>query len=402
MRTLVDLPEINPMDPAFAATRLASLEQARSEHGWAARSFRGLEVLSYEGCSQAYRNESLVTGIPVILQFMGIDIQQMAGPGRNLTESEGSDHDALRGVVSRWFTPRTVARLRSDVEELTRKLIAPLTAAGEGDLAEMVTRRVPGPVFCWMMGLPESEGDHLFDLSEILLKAFSGDPALADQLTETGAQMRAFVDGLVERKRADPGDDLASIMIAAADRGEIAEDDVRSLAFELLTASTDNTHNSAALMFHLLATHQDQWRLVADGTADLADAVEECLRYDPTVVSDQKFAVEDTTLLDVEVPAGTMVWTSNLAAHFDPEVYPDPHRFDVTRKHAHPQLNFGIGRHYCTGAALARMELVAMLSVAIAAWDRLELVGEPQVDRSFGAKISTLPVGVTARSGSGD
>jgi len=401
VRALQDLPEINPMDPAFAARRLASLEEARAEHGWAARSFRGLEVLTYEGCSQAYRNEALVTGVPLILQMIGVNIQEMAGPGRSLTESEDADHSALRGVVSRWFTPRTVAELRADVEELTGKLAAPLTAAREGDLAELVTRRVPGPVFCWMMGLPEEEGDHLFDLSAILLKAFSGDPALAEQLTETSAEMRDFVNGLVDRKRAEPGNDLASIMIAAADRGEIEEDDVRSLAFELLTASTDNTHNSAALMFHLLASNPDQWALVTDGTADLADVVEECLRFDPTVVEDVKLASRDTTLLDVEVPTGTMVWASTLAAHYDPDVYPEPHRFDVTRKHAQPQLNFGIGRHYCTGAALARMELAAMLAVAAASWESIELAGEPEIDRTFGAKIATLPVRVTARAGNG-
>jgi cytochrome P450 len=312
-----------------------------------------------------------------------------------------ADHSALRGVVSRWFTPRTVGQLRADVEELARKLVAPLTAVGEGDFAELVTRRVPGPVFCWMMGLPEEEGDHLFDLSAILLKAFSGDPALAEQLTETSAEMRAFVDGLVDRKRAEPGEDLASIMIAAADRGEIEEDDVRSLAFELLTASTDNTHNSAALMFNLLAQNPDQWELAANGTADPADVVEECLRYEPTVVEDIKLASRDTTLLDVEVPEGTMVWVSTLGAHFDPDVYPDPHRFDVTRKHAQPQLNFGIGRHYCTGAALARMELAAILAVGTSAWEKIELAGEPEIDRSFGTKISTLPLRVTPRSGNG-
>jgi hypothetical protein len=154
-------------------------------------------------------------------------------------------------------------------------------------------------------------------------------------------------------------------------------------------------------MFNLLASNPDQWALVADGTADPADVVEECLRYDPTVIEDVKMANEDTTLLDVQVPAGTMVWMSTLAAHYDPDVYPDPHRFDVTRNHAQPQLNFGIGRHYCTGAALARMELAAILSVATEAWDKIELAGEPEIDRSYGAKISTLPLRVTPASDDG-
>jgi len=394
MTTIADLPEFDPYSAEHLADPLASLEAAR-ERSWAARSMRGLEIFTYEGCSESYGNESIRPGVKVLLDAMGLDAELMAGPGRTLTFTDGSEHRLLRGIVSKWFTPRRVSEMQADVTALVRGLLAPMTRDGGGDLADVVTRRIPGPVFCWMVGSDVAHADRLFDLSEILLEAFSGDPSLVERISVASEQMTAFVEDLIEVKRAAPGDDLMTIMLKAAEtHDDVTLDDVHSLAYEMLTASTDNTHNSAALMMHLLAQHEDQWAIVRDDKSVVGRAVEECMRFDPSVREDLRVATDDTTLLDLEVPAGTVIWHAIWAAHNDPAIYPDPHTFDVTRNHARPQLVFGLGRHYCLGAALARMEMNAMLSVVRDTWKGFEIAGEPVIDRSFGAKVKALPLSV--------
>lgn len=390
-----ELPEFDPFSAEHVTDPLASFDAAR-QRSWAARSMRGLEILSYAGCNASYTNASVGPGVKTLLDAMGLDAQAMAGPGRTLTFSDGEQHGLLRGVVSRWFTPRRVADLRADVEVLVRGLLEPITEAGGGDLAAEVTRRIPGPVFCWMMGADVAQADRLFELSETLLQAFSGDPSLTASIEESGAEMTAFVEELVDLKRASPGDDLMTIMLQAADSdNDVDLADVHSLAFEMLTASTDNTHNSAALMMHLLASHDDQWEALRGDEALVPRAVEECMRFDPTVREDLRVAHGDTTILDLEVPAGTIIWHAIWSAHNDPDVFPDPHVFDVGRELARPPLVFGLGRHYCLGAALARMEMNALLSVARETWKGIQVSSEPVIDRSFGAKVKSLPMTVT-------
>jgi cytochrome P450 len=330
---------------------------------------------------------------------MGLDLGELAGPGANLLSSEGAEHVRLRRVVSRWFTPTRVEELSARVRDLVDGLLAPLTAAGGGDFMTDVARRVPGPVFCWLIGADPSRGDRVYALSEVLLRAFTGDPAHADSVRGAGVAMRDLVDELIAEKRRQPGDDLMSIMIAGVDAGEITIDDVRSLSFEMLSASTDNTAQSAAVAMALLLRHPDQWRALADDRGLASRAVEECARVEPRVRLLPVFAPADTTLLELDVAADEMVWMDIIGAHYDPEVYPDPYRFDVTREHARPQLNFGTGRHYCLGAALARLELRTLLETVAERWLEIRPAGEVVVDPASptGTSVPALPISCVPR-----
>ena len=112
---------------------------------------------------------------------------------------------------------------------------------------------------------------------------------------------------------------------------------------------------------------------------------------DPRVPFVIEWARDGVRLFDVEIPPGTEVWSAIVGAHRDPAVYPDPYRFDVARVHARPQLNFGTGRHYCIGAALARMELQVLLEVLASRWTAFELAGESVVRRDrIGIFVSEL------------
>ena len=100
-------------------------------------------------------------------------------------------------------------------------------------------------------------------------------------------------------------------------------------------------------------------------------AIEECLRFDPVVEMDVHVTEVPSVIQNVEIPGGTIAWLNLLAANYDPGVFDEPGKFDLSRRHARPQLNFGLGRHFCIGAALARMELEALVSVPTEEWESL-------------------------------
>lgn len=402
LTTIEDLPVFEPAPVTTIAEHLAAVEPVRAQ-SWIARSSRGLEVLSYEGCEIVFKDDRFMPGIQKLLGRMGLEKEEMTvSGGRNMLLSEGADHLAVHRVVSRWFTPKRITQIRDRVADLVSELVRPVTSSGAGDFMDQVARRLPGPVFCWMIGVDPAQGDRLFAISEVILQAFSGDPAVAGEVGQAAADMRVFVEEAIAAKRDDPGDDLLTIMLDAVGSGDLTEDDVHTLSFEMLSASTDNTANAAGLAVMLLARHPDQWRLLTVDPAGLAQrAVEECMRVEPRVRYAGSWTPGPVTLLDFGVSADSMVYLDLVSAHHDPSAFPDPHRFDVTRQYEKPQLNFGTGRHYCLGAALARMELQVVLEQLAADWTAVSLGGEPElVFRGLDISVRRLPVEVT-RSGGG-
>lgn len=387
--TVREPPVVDLHSDEYVADPLRAIDEWR-RRSWIARSERGYEVFSHRGVEAGYQNTGLVTAVGKFLADMGIDVDTMAGGGGNLQNNEGPSHTRLRRVVSRWFTPRKVDELRPRVRALAGSRLDAL--GDEGDFMSTVASRIPGPVFCWMLGAPEEEGDHLFALSAVLLQAFEGNLEHADEILAAAVEMRELVDGLIEAKRRAPTDDLLSIMLAATDDGDLTIDDVHSLSFEMLSASTDNTAHSAGLAVHVLSQHPDQYRRVHEQPELVPRTVEECLRIEPRVRYDPHYTHEGTTLLDAEIPAESIVYLHNAAANTDPDVYPDPHRFDVTRAHDRPQMNFGIGRHFCLGAALARMELSEIVGALARRWSELEPAGDAEIDRFLGAAVGSLPI----------
>jgi cytochrome P450 len=387
------LPEIDPFSPDYQSDPIAAIERVRA-HSPLARSIRGLEVLTYDGCAEVYANEHYESATPLIAAAMGLDFSALKGPGRTLTNSEGEDHTALRRVVSAWFTPRRVRELRPAAVDLVKQRIAPITARGGGDFTDEVADRIPAQVFCWMMGAPTARADELFELSRTLLEFFDGDSGKSESIETAHGQMQSFIDDLIASKRAEPADDLMSILLRAADEGVLELDDVHSLANELLSASSDNTALSACRVMAQLASRPSDWARLRSDPNLIPGAIEECLRFDTVVETDVHTSQVPTIIQGVEIPGGTVAWLNLLAANYDAAVFDEPERFDLTRRHARPQLNFGLGRHFCIGAALARMELEALVSVVTEAWEGVTLEGVPTGPLARGASVRPLPIAI--------
>jgi cytochrome P450 len=368
------LPELDLASPAYQQDPLSVVTRLR-ERAPLARSARGVEVLTYEGCAAVYNDLEMVTAIPIIGESMGLDLGKIQGRGRSLTTSEGEEHSALRSVVSTWFTPRRVRELRPAVIEWVSKRIEPISVRGAGDFDSEVAALLPATVFCWMMGADNSHADALYRMSRASLEFFTADPSKSHEIAAALREIESFVDALAAEKREKPGDDLMTILLAAADEGRasMTMEDSSSIALELLSASSDNTARSACQIVAQLATRPAVWKHLRAHPEAIPGAIEEVLRFDPVVEVDMHVAKVPRKIQGIEIPAGQIAWLNIDAANRDPSVYPDPDVFDATRKHERPQLNFGLGRHFCIGAALARMELEALLSVLTQSWVQLSL-----------------------------
>jgi cytochrome P450 len=386
-----ELPFLDHTTDAFAADPHGELRAMRSE-SWIVRTPTGLGVLSYQGCNALLLDPAFRPGVFEMMRRTGPDGTAVDGP-RTLLGSEGDDHQDLRRVVMPWFTPRRIEVLRARTARRVGDLLDEVDAAGGCEFMGDVAVRIPPTIFCWMVGCDVSRGPELAHWSGIALQAFSGDPAVMGDVRDAIRYLRRFAAELLEAKQREPGDDITTALAAGIEQGLLTDSDARSLLTELLGASVDNTTHSMGLMMWLLSEHPDQWALVA-GDADLVErAVEECARFEPVIRQGKHFNEHEAELLGTTVPAGTLMTAYLDAAHRDPSVYDDPDRFDVTRRLPQPQLIFGIGRHYCVGAALARMQIQEVLRAVITRWAQPRLGSGVSLKTAVGScEVASLPI----------
>jgi cytochrome P450 len=174
-------------------------------------------------------------------------------------------------------------------------------------------------------------------------------------------------------RRDDLGNDLLSALIAAEEGGNrLAEDEVVATVVFLFSAGHQTTRDLTGNALIGLLRHLDQRDLLVANPALLPEAVEECLRFDPSVVATARRAREDVSIRGRTIPAGERVLLSLSAANRDPDVFVDPDRFDIARP-VKDHLTFGGGIHYCLGAALARVELQVIFGTLLRRYPRLRL-----------------------------
>jgi cytochrome P450 len=264
------------------------------------------------------------------------------------------DHTVMRKAVSRAFTPKRMNELEARIREIARDLVAGLPDDGEVDAFSTFTDVLPYRVMSELLGLePETYG---------VLKRCGDVIVYASEVEheEMHAATRALTEHLAETfaARAErPRDDLISVLLTSSPEGDaLTHEELLSLCFLLTVAGTETTTsgmgNALLALDHFTA---DRARIVADRTL-LPTAVDEILRYDSPVQGLSRVATEDVEISGTRLPAGSRVHLLFAAANRDPEVFPDPDRFDITRS-PNLHLAFGFGIHHCLGASLARTEI---------------------------------------------
>jgi cytochrome P450 len=326
----------------------------------------GPEILAYDLVRTVLRDPGFRVPQGMFLAAQGIT----CGPvwdrvSKLIISLDGAEHDRLRRLVSKAFTPRATARLRTTIVEVITGLVDPLTAAGCCDVVADIARQYPIPIICALLGAPREDWQLFSDWAEDFFKAFEWNVARdTPVIVRAWEALDAYVDDMIADRRQSLTDDLISELIRAEDDGDrLTHDELLMLAGSLLMAGTDTTRNQLAASMQVLCDHPDQWALLAEHPELAPNAVEETMRHSPVTFNIPRTAVEEVELGGVVIPAGTFVMVNTAAANRDPAVYDEPDRLDITREAPPAMLTFGGGAHYCLGANLARRELAEALTV---------------------------------------
>jgi cytochrome P450 len=328
----------------------------------------GPEILSYEFARAVLRDTRF--GIPPGISLMAQGVT--SGPLYDkvmgtLLCLDGAEHQRLRKLVSKAFTPRATSRLHDTIDEVVNELIDRVADAGRCDIVTDIARPYPIPVICALLGAPREDWQLFSAWTEDVFKAFTFDTDLAEQepvVMRAWSELDAYVDDMIARRRQDLTGDLLSELIRAEDDGDrLTAHELRMLAASLLMAGTDTTRNQLAAAIQVLCEHPDQWEMLRDRPDLAMRAVEESMRHSPAVCGTPRTVNQDVEFRGYIFPAGTFIMVNTFAANRDPGVYDDADRFDITREDAPAILTFGGGVHYCLGANLARLELAEALAI---------------------------------------
>jgi cytochrome P450 len=325
----------------------------------------GPELLSYELVRTVLRDPRFQVPPGFFLNGQGIT----CGPLWELANKliiclDGKEHHRLRRLVSKAFTPRATARLRTTITDVITGLVDRHAADGRCDVVIDIARKYPIPIICALLGAPAEDWELFSRWTDDIFKLFDWKVA-ANESTILAAwkELDAYIDDMVSRRRHNLTDDLISGLICAEDYGDrLSADELRKLIATLLMAGTDTTRNQLAASVHVLCDHPEQWALLAKHPELAVNAVEETMRHSPSSFNTMRTALDDVELAGVIVPAGTLVIANSGAANRDPAVYDNPDRLDITRVVAPAIHTFGGGMHYCLGAHLARLELAEALT----------------------------------------
>lgn len=349
-------------DPAEAHELIA---QARNRAPIAI-GIHGPEILCYELVRTVLRDSRFRVPKGMFLAAQGIT----SGPiwdriATNLISLDGDEHHRLRRLVSKAFTPRATARLRTIIIDVITELVERQTVQGRCDVVMDIARQYPIPIICALLGAPAEDWELFSNWTDDIFKALSWNVATeTDTILAAWEALDVYVDDMVADRRNDLTDDLISELIRAEHDGDhLSADELRMLVVSLLIAGTDITRNQLAASAHVLCDHPDQWELLRRRPELAANAVEETMRHSPIAFGTLRIALEDVEFAGVIIPAGTLVIANTAAANRDPAVYHNPAQLDITREGAPAIQTFGAGMHYCLGANLARLELAEALAV---------------------------------------
>ena len=301
---------------------------------------------------------------------------------RNMLDLDDPDHARLRALVSKAFTPRLIERLRGRIEALCEELLDAMERErkrkGGTDLVAGYALPLPATVIAELLGVPAEDHARFHRWSNRLVSVSSG----RDMLRALPAALSfvRYLRNLVERRRADPEDDLITALIRAEEAGDkLSEDELLAMAFLLLVAGHETTVNLIASGTLALLEHPEQTERLRRDPSLVKPAVEELLRYtSPVELATERYARKDTEIRDTRIPRGGLVLAVLGSANRDERHFEDPDVLDLARD---PNRHLAFGRggvHHCLGAPLARMEGQIALTALMRRFPGARLVMAPE------------------------
>jgi cytochrome P450 len=319
--------------------------------------------------------------------------------GKLLAVTDPPRHTAVRAMLLRSFSPRTLESVVSGVRARAERLVADAVAAGTCDFAKDVAERVPMGTICDLLGVPESDQAELLRLSKRALSSDEAEQSAKDTWVARNRLLAYFAE-LAGLRRSDPRDDVISVLATCRIGGEpLTEEEVILNCYGLILAGDETSRLAMVAAVLNFTRYPEQWRALREGRVSVADAVEEILRWSTPAMHLGRTAQTDVTIRGRTIRKGDLVTLWNASANRDEEVFDDPDVFDLGRT-PNRHLTFGHGPHFCLGAYLGRAEVTAVVDVVRRLADGVELRGEPRpLYSTFLRGHSSLPVAFSPASG---
>ncbi|HQF93681.1 MAG TPA: cytochrome P450 [Microthrixaceae bacterium] len=334
----------------------------------------------------------------------GVSLDKLAsGPHAHKTMSflamDPPRHTRMRSLVARGFTPRRVVELEPRIREIAREYLDRAKDLDEFDIIGDFAGKLPMDVISEMMGVPVADRDEVRRLADLLVHREEGVEDVPPAGIEAAITLFGYYTDMIAQRRRQPTDDLTSaLLVAEIDGDRLDDEDIVAFLFLMVVAGNETTTKLLGHCLYWAWANPAEREKVWSGSHTIEQWIEETLRYD---TSSQLLA--RTTLVDVElhggmIPKGDRVVFLVGSANRDPEVFVDPDRYDIGRDTTQ-LVSFGLGRHFCMGASLARLEAKVALEEFIARFAGYEIDGERsrRVHSTNVRGFATLPTTLAAR-----
>ena len=304
----------------------------------------------------------------------------------SLLSLEPPDHTRIRRLISKVFTPSSVAALQPRIDAMASDRIDHCGELGTFDLLADYAQPFSVAVICSMLGVPVADTQLLLDWSHAIVKMYelSADDDTKAAANTAAAEYIAYTRDLIAAKRRAPDDLLVSRLAHVEDGGDTLTDaEIICTTMVLVEAGHEATVNTLGNGVRALMHHRDQWQRLVDGDVDAATAIEELLRFDAPLQLFERWVLEPgVEIAGQPLAVGDEVAMLFGAAQRDPRRFDEPDRFDVARGDT-AHIGFGGGIHFCIGAPLARLELATSLARLVERFPNLELAAEPRYHPTF-------------------
>ncbi|MFI1711339.1 cytochrome P450 [Streptomyces griseoruber] len=301
--------------------------------------------------------------------------------GRMLVVSDPPWHSALRRSMQPAFAARAMGRIAHSIRSVAKTLIAGAVERGEIDFVSDVAARVPLAAICDLLEVPVTDRARMLELTSLALGE-DGSPEQAIRAREARSDIMEYYSSLIASRRDGVGEDVLSLLGSALVGGRRLTDSEAFLnAYNLIIGGNETTRLSAAGGVLALADHPEQWTLLRESEEVIQTAAEEILRWTSPVAHIARIVSTDVSLGGVDMSAGDIVTLWQISANYDETVFPEPERFDVCRT-PNKHISFGVGPHHCIGAALAKVELHAVLAELRAQVRNIRITGPVEYLRS--------------------
>lgn len=277
-----------------------------------------------------------------------------------LSARQPPDHTRIRAFVNKAFTPRRVASLEPFIRDLTARTIAAFERDGHADLVTQLSYDLPALVIFKLLGVPDEDVPAVKEWAQSRVMMNFGNPSEAEQIGHAHNLVKywRYCVNLIESRLQHPTDDLPGDMARVYGSGDHSTSlhEMAGLVYGMLTAGHETTTNLLSNAFCELLTRRDQWDLLVADPARIPGAIEEMLRFAPSVFTWRRRVKQPVTVAGVDLPVGANVLLLLGSANHDHAHFANGDELDVTRPNARDHLAFGLGIHYCLGAPLARLE----------------------------------------------